>query len=297
MDDIKTWANAKVANKTLSQRVWHSSWFHSTRSSTTGKGSAGAKALRAFGAMGRGALKFVPIPIVGSLAASAETALEAYCRKKHLENKKMTTEGEVDPLQIAENAKWSIKKLSTDELDRYRKKVEMAAKNLKQKIDGWYGKSADDAGKLRPCDAYADVALAHAQLARRVSKLDAKAKALAAVAAFAQAYADETQKQLDTFDHDFGSRTADYIKYISESTAPGATGITEIVEAHHKCSQYCVARQVTNSDSANWNSVKNGLAKLASVTSANVSVTQFVAMNLDHKTGEVSFSKQYEDAR
>lgn len=285
MDDIKTWAIAKVKNKTVRQRVWHSGFFHSFRSATKSRGSFGAKVLRMGGALGRGALKFVPIPILGTLAASAEGAIEKAIRNHHIKSNLENV------TSTADIAKWKVKDLSIDDLDRYRKKVEMAAANLKNKIDNFDTAKSAAAQDNKPCNAYADLALAYAQLERRVEILKRQGQAVKIAGKAVEKYADETQSSLRSAYDGLGEAMNTYISSQTESTE------VNVIAAHKKCSKYCVARQVINSDSDTWNSIKSGFASLARHTTANVAVSDFAAMEYDHKTGDVSFNEQYLDAR
>lgn len=291
MISIKKWAQDKVANKTISQRVWHSGFFHSLRSATTSRGSAASKAAGVATAVAKGALGFIPIPIAGTLASAAVSAAESAAREHHINTMKKRAETLPEDEKLAEEAKWGIKSLTIDELDRYRKKVEMAANDVVKAIATFESTRGRFILDHKPCDAYADLALAYEQLERRVEILRNKSIALVEVGLLAQNYANQTQSQLKASYDQFNKQVASYLKATSETTASH----TDFIEHHQNCSKYCFARQITDADGDGYKQFKDRLAQIATVCSSNLSVTDFASPSFDPQTKTFKYD-QYQDA-
>jgi len=164
--NIHTYAANKVANKSMGARIKNHGSLHAFRSAVSGKGSFASKAIGLATAFGKSAMNFIPIPVVGSFAATATGFIDGKIRS-HLHGKAK----DAAAVGSHDHVKFELKELSVEELDRLRWKVQNAITELNTAITSFNSQlvSADATG--RSCDPLAAVAIAIAQGERRVKKM------------------------------------------------------------------------------------------------------------------------------
>jgi hypothetical protein len=173
--DLFEYAAARVANKTVMQRIGHSAKLHSARSAFSSPGSFGSKAADLAGMVGRGAMSLVPIPGLGSLVKMleepAQEKIKKHYRKRNLDKAKADKDA-------AGVVKFELKELSVEEMDRYRWKVEQSIKDLNAAIQNYPGNLAKKIKEGAECDAHVELAMAAEQATRRIQKLRNKCLAV-----------------------------------------------------------------------------------------------------------------------
>ncbi|NND60923.1 MAG: hypothetical protein HKN49_11720 [Gammaproteobacteria bacterium] len=163
-EDIFKYAESRVANKGVLARIGHSPKLHAARSALTSKGSAASKALSLVGVGARASLNAIPIPALGGILGKLEQAVESKIRSWHHNRRGQAT-------NTADQVKFQLKELSVDGLDRYRKKVEMAVKDLNKTSAAFDRSVTKQQGRHATCDAYLELAKASEQATRRLKKL------------------------------------------------------------------------------------------------------------------------------
>lgn len=152
-------AELEVANKSMGSQLAHARLFHSTRSAFSGKGSLASKGMGAALDTGKLFLALIPVPIVGAIAGAiidkVDGAIRGALHEKHLG---ATASNE-------EIAKFGIKELTVENLDRYRWKVAQSFEELNKGI------AAYNAGAQK-CDEMYQFALLYEQVQRRKKKLN-----------------------------------------------------------------------------------------------------------------------------
>jgi hypothetical protein len=163
--DIFEYARARVENKSVTQRIWHSSKLHQLRSALQSKGSMVSKAGKLAGVAVRGACSLIPVPVLGSLLSAAESGVEDWKRQgAHNTHKNKAA-------SLAERVKFELKDLSVEELDRYRWKVNESLQEYNRIAASFSSTLETKAAAAAPCDALVDLAIAIAQLQRRIDIL------------------------------------------------------------------------------------------------------------------------------
>lgn len=159
-------AAKRVSNKGVLARVGHSAALHMFRSAVSSKGSAASKGSKVALAVGRAALQLIPIPVVANLASAVEQKLEGFVRGKLHQHRLETATSTED------RAKFSIKEMSIEDLDRYRWKVHTAMQEVNEKVPKI--KATDK----QTCNECFEVAMAIAQAERRIDRLKEAIKGL-----------------------------------------------------------------------------------------------------------------------
>lgn len=184
--DIFLQAQAEVEDKSIGSRIWHSGALHSLRSAVGSKGSAASKGLSVLKSVGQSALSLVPIPIVGNLASAIVEKIDGELRGRAHNDKLKKA---IKEKNKADEAKFTIKELSVEELDRYRWKVDEEYKELEKIVRDFNSKKYED----RMCDDYYVVAYQIAQTRRRVEKLKGKLDEINAATAVVKEWLDQVE--------------------------------------------------------------------------------------------------------
>jgi hypothetical protein len=277
--DIWVYAAYKVANKSLLQRVAHSSRFHSLRSAVSSRGSFGSKFLSGLTAVGRGAFNLIPIPIIGSLLSQAESAIEAKFRTYlHSNHVKRATVGD------AEYVKFQLKDASVADLDRYRWKVTESVTAMQTAggtySDKWY--ASNNTGNV--CDPNVEFALAIAQAERRIDIFTKKCGELKALMEASIAWAEGAQASVVDYKNQARERFLGQARFEQEYMRGNvASGHTEIMALHAHCnSDFCIHKN--NKINTTGDRVLSGLAEVVSGLSAPFTADVWLAA--DHTSFE-----------
>jgi hypothetical protein len=157
-ENIMDYARSLMDNKSVWDRIGHSSSLHSLRSATKSPGSAVSKGAAVGLAVAKKAMQLIPIPVLGDLAGEVTGIVEKKVRKEmHDRNLKKATTS-------ADKVKFKLKDLSVEEFDRYRWKLADAVKEL-QSAQQQYNGVTDPGHNV--CKVHLDVAVAIAQASRR----------------------------------------------------------------------------------------------------------------------------------
>ena len=183
--DIFKQASDEVNDKGIGSRIWHSGSLHSFRSATSSKGSAASKGLSVLKSVGQAALSLVPVPIVGSLASAIVDKIDGKLRGDRRQEK-------IKNGTLADKAKFTLKDLSIDELDRFRWKVDEEYKTLEKATQAFNAVPYAE----RMCDHYYAMAYQIEQTNRRVDKLKSKLEELNAATALVKEWLNQVETGL-----------------------------------------------------------------------------------------------------
>jgi hypothetical protein len=175
-------AAQQAEDKSILTKMGHSPFFHSFRSAMSSKGSAASKIASTFSTVGRGALKLIPVPVLGSLLGAAASLAES----KYRQHKRRREHADINGVwtgTVEEQAKFSAKDLSVADLDRYRIKVQWATQDLNNAMAKFMA-----LGNERNCDDFYAVVYALAQLKKRISTINRLMSEAKACFAFIDAY-------------------------------------------------------------------------------------------------------------
>lgn len=277
--DVWKYATAKVNNKGVFSRIAHSSRFHGFRSAVNSKGSFGSKALGALTAVGRASLGLIPIPVIGSLIATAQSAIEGKVRshlhQKHTDGKTASA----DP----DFVKFSLKEASVENLDRYRFKVEHAVAECNKALMAWgtIKAAAEDSGER--CKAKVELAMAIEQANRRMDIFDKSLLELETLMRVSRDWSLQLRASLAT-----GTQSAKdefTALYQAEQDILNRAGTTEAKAAattamlgyHSNCGDFCVARGA--SINTTWDSIRSNLATATREITSPFSNDSLLALN------------------
>jgi hypothetical protein len=303
MDDIFAYAEGRVNNKGILARIGHSPKLHSARSATTSKGSFGSKAASLAGVAVRAGLSAIPIPQIGGLIGKIEQAVEGQVRTWH-HNKRGK-----GATSIADTVKFSLKELSVENLDRYRKKVEMSVNDLNKAGIALEAQVKKKQGEHATCDAYLEMAKAGEQASRRLRILRETIVGLQTSLALTTAWANkvecglagstehilpesvlgvknETRKFIMT--QISGEMTLFEKAYkMQPMNAGGQGGMTEefIAEYHGKCGQWCCFRAQGTPD--NFQNAKKRAAMVTRFLTDPFTIEDIIGVGMeDYSSGD-----------
>lgn len=276
MEDIFLYAEGRVNNKGILARIGHSPKLHSARSATRSKGSLASKVLGLAGVAGRAGLNAIPVPAVGGLIGKIEQAVEGKIRSWHHKRRGRGA------TSIDDQVKFSLKELSVENLDRYRKKVEMAVNDLNKASARFNDEVKKKQNSHATCDAYLDLAKAAEQASRRLRILRETVEGLQASLHLTNAWANKVE---------FGLPGATTYKPLPQSVLGVKNSAREIIleqagiefglfekahqtmnttgggmaeeflaEYHGKCGQWCCFRAEGKPD--NYQNAKKRLAEV-----------------------------------
>jgi hypothetical protein len=267
-DDIFKYAEGRVGNKGVLARIGHSPKLHSFRSAMTSKGSAGSKGLGLLGVGARAAMKAIPIPALGGILGKIEQQVEKKVRTWHHKRRGKSAD-------TGDQVKFALKELSVEELDRFRKKVEMAVNDLNKASSNFGERVKKKRAEHSTCDAYLELAEAGEQASRRLLRLRTTIIAL-------QEALDLTLQWAQQVEHGAAGTVApsptsvNGVKDAARGVILGEiaaelaladkadktmqSGMKEafIIEYHGKCGQWCCFRESGKPD--DWKTFKNNAA-------------------------------------
>lgn len=258
--DVWKYAAAKVSNKGILSRVAHSGRFHGIRSAVNSKGSFGSKALGALTAVGRASLGLIPIPVIGSLIATAQSAIEGkvrtYLHKKHTEGKVASS----DP----EYVKFSLKEASVEDLDRYRFKVEHAVAECNKALMTWGTIKAAAESSGGRCNAKLELAMAIEQANRRMDIFDKSVLELETLMRVSREWSEQLRASLragtDSAKAEFTTLYAAEAALLNSAVTPDARAqaTSDMMRYHANCGDFCVVKGANVNTT--WDSIRSNLA-------------------------------------
>ena len=283
--DIFKYATAQVANKGILDRIGHSARFHSLRSAVNSRGSLGSKLLSVLGAAGRASFNLIPIPIIGSLLASAETAIEGKLRSLHHDRRagQATTD--------AEKIKFKIKELGgfVADFDRYRWKVSQSVEEMSTKGNQYNEQLAAATGAGKVCDANLELALAIAQAERRIKIFREKAVELLALATTLNQWLDASSVTVTNYktqvqDRFKAERQTEerHLTSASMSQAQKDAAAEELRALHASCGDFCVYKGAAIN--TNWDTFRSWAA--AAVRELNAPFSPEIFLGASHASFE-----------
>jgi hypothetical protein len=270
-------ARLEVNNKSWDEQILHSRLFHSTRSAFTSlfssdKGSAASKGLGAAIGIGRLFLSLIPVPVVGSVAGAIIDGInDAYRGHRHGEHVK-AAEKAGDKANLA---KFEIKELTVENLDRFRWKVAHAFESLNGGISEFNKKPAAD----RTCDDIYAMALLIQQVERRNKKLRDELgnfqTALDHVNEWIQDLESKQAVDVHKLKEDLKKGTSDTVKEYGGHKGSNEAEATKILAAHATCEKWCCVKETAKYDPHSWPKLKSriGAVSLAAAPVAWSAVT------------------------
>lgn len=273
--NIWDYAAAKVANKGVLARIGHSARFHSVRSAVNSKGSMGSKVLKGLGAIGRASFSLIPIPIIGGLLASAESAIEGKIRSwSHSRHNPGADTG------VIADVKFALKEASVENLDRYRFKVEHSVAEMK--VEGTKFETLTAAGGDMNCDPSVALAMKIAQAERRIKifqteilKLDAIIKASITWAEAASTSIGGYKQQVNTYLLAVASADATAVALAAGAAKDAA--VAELKLKHAGCGDFCPFK--TNIAGGTWADIRAKAADVVRELSAPFGADNFLSAN------------------
>ncbi|MEM5299312.1 hypothetical protein VSR82_34000 [Burkholderia sp. JPY481] len=270
-------AEAEVNNKSWDEQILHSRLFHSTRSAFTSlfssdRGSAASKGIGAAIGIGKLFLSLIPVPVVGSVAGAIIEGVSDFARGKRLESNLDAAKAAGDKANLA---KFEIKDLTVENLDRYRWKVAHAFESLNGGIAEFNKKQPAD----RTCDDIYAMALLIQQVERRNQRLrDELGKFKTALDHVEEWIGDLEKKQsvdMHKLKESLKKGTSDTVKEYGGHKGSNEAEATKILAAHATCEKWCCVKETAKYDPTSWPKLKSriGAVSLAAAPVAFSAVT------------------------
>jgi hypothetical protein len=214
------------------------------------------------------------VPIVGPIVGAAVDAINSKIRSaKHNAN--------VDPAASAEiNAKFGIKELTVENLDRYRWKINHAYEEMNRGI------TAYNNSEVQGCDEFYQIALLYQQVQRRNGKLIDEMEKFKAVFRHVESWMKELERnhlnQAESIMKSVSKQVADEISSMSNLNPAipfQATRMESITKRHIGCTQWCCMKEKAKyNPNANWGTMKTYAGQVANfltpIAIASVAVRQ-----------------------
>lgn len=244
-------AELEVANKSMGSQIAHSRLFHSTRSAFSSKGSFASKGIGAAVGVGKLFLALIPVPVVGSVVGAVVDAVNGKVRGA-LHGSHTGTGASNEDM-----AKFGIKELTVENLDRYRWKVAQSFEALNEGI-GVYNTSP------QRCDDMYQFTLLYEQVQRRKKmlkeELDKFKKVMDAVDGWIADLERVQEVQLTDMTNKITKNVRDQIALmtaLSPSNAAQAMQITAIQTQHVDCKLWCYCKKQAKYDpNTGWETLK-----------------------------------------
>lgn len=273
--DILAYARMRVDDKSVLDRLRHSSKLHPARSAFSSKQSFVSKSAGVASIVARTAMKLVPVPIVGNLLWFAETAVEKKVRER-------VRERSLEKAEAAGNdydaMKFELKLLSIESLDRYRWKLHEAMTQLeaaKVKYNTALARSDSmDAGDV--CDTLLEIALAYAQAERRHEVLQDQCRALVGSLNAALEWCNQCSAGI----HETKASLKEHFKreVDLDNELTNRRSVDGVADRHRACGDYCYARS-QHAGPDRWSGVRKAAALAVKTVSDPFGPEVFVTFN------------------
>jgi hypothetical protein len=251
-------ARDEVANKSMGEQIAHSGIFHSIRSAFSSGGSAASKSAGLALGVGKLFLALIPVPIVGAIVGAAADAINGRVRSglhgNHLEQ----------GASNADIAKFGIKELTVENLDRYRWKVAHSFEELNKGI-AIYNNSEQN------CDDMYNFALLYEQVQRRKQRLTSELQKFTDVI-------NAVNKWIAELENIQGQELKKARNIITQKTHKDITKLTRLVQhnpadsihianyiaLHAGCTKWCcIKKQSTYDPNTRWETMKSHAGEVA----------------------------------
>ena len=233
-EDPYAQARAEVANKSMGSQIANSSMFHSVRSAFSSKGSAGSKGLGVALSVGKLFLALIPVPIVGAVVGAVADGINGKVRGGIHDYKADKAKARGDHETYA---KFAIKELTVENLDRYRWKVAHSFEELNQGITAYNGST-------QGCDDLYAFALLYEQVQRRKKilreELGKFSEVLEAVNAWILKLENEQQTELDKVKNKINKRMEEEATALSMQSLFG--DVSALKAEHAGCKLWCYCK-------------------------------------------------------
>lgn len=280
--DIWVFSKAKVANKGVMARIGHSARFHSVRSAVNSKGSAGSKILKGLGALGRASFALIPIPVIGTLLASVESAVEGKIREwshsRH--NATFARTNAVADVDV----KFALKEMSVENLDRYRFKVEHAVAEMTSAGNAFDAEQTKAGQANKPCDPQLALALKVAQAERRLEIFEKEITGLLIILDASQQWAQKSRVSVNNYKEQVNehfSKVAEaelaMVNAASANAAEKALVVEQIKVNHSACGDFCF--QNDNMSETSWDRFRANAADVVRTCQAPFDPESFLSLN------------------
>jgi hypothetical protein len=267
-------ARVEVNNKSMGAQIAHSGIFHSMRSAFSSPSKSGvSKGLGLALGVGKLFLAAIPIPVVGAIVGATVDAINGKVRSdRHQKQIDAATTHE-------EKAKFNIKELTVENLDRFRWKLAHAFEELKDGIAAYNtsGQTCDDMYKF---------ALLYEQLERRKLRLRNELNTFQEVINNVEAWIREVETiqgpLLTKARNEITKKTGDEITLMNRlvpSNPADQASIEAFKSAHINCSEWCYfKKEAKYNASADWGTFKENAGKVSKfllpIAVASVAVRQ-----------------------
>ena len=247
-------AKAEVESKSWDEQIIHSRLFHSVRSAVSSKGSAASKGIGAAVTVGKLFLSLIPVPVVGAVSGAIIDKVGDAIRGK-------VREGQIaDAKTNEEKAKFQIKELTVENLDRYRWKLAHAFEALNDGIREYNSSN-------ETCDDMYKLALLIQQVERRKEKLQKELTTFNDVLTLVNNWiADVDAKQgqnLHDVKEKLKRKNDNRASTVNTSTPDQVTAL--ISAEHGNCEKWCCVKKEAKYqyNPAKWQEVKQWAGKVS----------------------------------
>ncbi|MES2183980.1 MAG: hypothetical protein V4505_05485 [Pseudomonadota bacterium] len=288
--NVWDYAAIKVENKGVLSRIGHSSRLHGLRSAFNSPGSFASKALSGLGAVARASLSLVPIPVIGSLAAQAEQALESKFRSWRHDVK--AKRGKASS-SVEKEIKFALKEASLADMDRYRFKVTQSHDDLKKAMDTWNNTghaAAQNGSGGNKCAHQAALAYAVAQAERRLDIFDAKVAEIKALLVACEQWTGVVRASVVGLKNGASTQFAaiaqaeqNLLPRLVAGQPPQVPAMTQaaatelMMSTHADCGEFCIHSD--NKVNTSWDKFRSGGATVVRELQAPFSAESFLSLN------------------
>jgi hypothetical protein len=192
-------ATQYVSNKSILSKIRHAPVFHSIRSAGSSGGSLAAKSFRLAAKLGAATAKQIPLPILKDVVANVITLTVSSIQKRRYASK-LASASSYD-----EAAKFGVKGLSIEDLDRMRWKLDAAHKEF---IKAFGDLPQTMTGEEIHCQAFFEAAVGICQFQRRISRLEVALNPVVQVSSMLLAWSYALEHGIDASDVTIGSLSA-----------------------------------------------------------------------------------------
>lgn len=244
-------AEEEVKNKSVGSQIAHSGIFHSVRSAFSNKSTSGvSKGLGVALGVGKLFLSLIPVPVVGSVVGAVADAIDGKARSVHHDWRKEQAKTNNDK---GGEAKFAIKELTVENLDRYRWKVHHSIEELNSAITAY---NASD----QSCDDLYAYALLYEQAQRRKQLLRDELDTFTQVLKTVNEWIDEMEAKTGPLmlrvTNDVREKALESAQRIANAATPEA--VNQLIATEHaKCKLWCCGKgEVKYNPSVGWGKAK-----------------------------------------
>jgi hypothetical protein len=309
---LNEYADEQVKNKGMMARISHSPSLHKWRSAISNKQSSGlSKALNFVGkAAAFGALQIpVPLPGVKNIIAVVITKVQQKV-SSYYHSKALKTE------VLADIAKFELKEMKVDDLDRLRWKCNEAVNQYNTMLNKLAADNAKSSKDHKPCNTWLEGAKAFAQVERRYAILDMRLDALRGVIANVQRYSDEEKEKMKAPKKGYYKAYKEYMEgeakfadMMEDKKQKGTGQLVTIVEGgkkvnsclsgddvldimHEKCGDHCFVKGTQKKRGTSWLTSRDTLASFIKTLAEPFPIASIVGISVGEGLKEANREKE-----